>query len=170
VRLLCATTLAAAALGATAHAASGPIVYGYPWTSRCPAAGIADKVDRFGMYACNCTSYVAWALWVNHQRVDWFIPGAMNAYNWPHVARLSNLRVDRRPTVGSVAVWSKLAKPFGHVAYVTGVHGGLIDVAEYNYPAPGNVQTFVFDVRQGVGTAGAVFIHVPRRPPDESPR
>ncbi len=162
MRALATLAVAAAAFAATARAASAPIIYGYPWTDYCPAAGIADKVDRFDMYACNCTSYVAWALHANHQRTDWFVRGAMNAANWPHVARLANLRVDRLPAVGSVAVWPRLAKPFGHLAYVTGVHGGTFDVAEYNFPAPGNVETYVFDLRLGVSTAGAVFIHVPR--------
>src|SRR4030088_2802752 len=64
---------------------SGPlIVYGYPYASRCPTAGYGDVVDRWGMYMCNCTSYVAWALGANGQRTDWFVRGAMNAGNWPH--------------------------------------------------------------------------------------
>jgi surface antigen len=142
---------------------AGPTVHGYPYASRCPRAGIANVVDRWGMYACNCTSYVAWALQANGQPIDWFIPGAMNAWNWPHVARLSGLRVDRDPSVGSVAAWPHLAKPFGHVAYVTGVPGrGRVDVAEYNLPDAAGKQTFRFDTRDDVSTAGAVFIHVPR--------
>jgi surface antigen len=140
------------------------VVYGYPYAPRCPGAGIGDVVDRWDMYACNCTSYVAWALVANGQRVDWFVPGAMNAWNWPHVARLAGLRVDRRPAVGSVAVWPHLAAPFGHVAYVTAVHAnGTVDVAEYNFPELGPGQTFVFDTRTFVSTSAAVFIHVPRR-------
>ena len=114
------------------------------------------------MYACNCTSYVTWALVANHQRIDWFVPGAMNAWNWPHVARVASLRVDRVPAPGAVAVWPALAPPFGHVAYVIGVHGdGTIDVAEYNYPGPRGGNTYTFDIRESVGTAGATFIHVP---------
>src|SRR5579871_6772670 len=123
-----------------------PIIHGYPYAARCPGAGVRNVVDRWGMYACNCTSYVAWALQANDQPVDWFIRGAMNAWNWPHVARLAGLRVDRDPSVGSVAVWPHQAKPFGHVAYVTGVPGaGLVNVAEYNRPGPGAKQTFSFD-------------------------
>ncbi len=147
-----------------ARGTNGPIVYGYPYATRCPQAGVKDVVDRWGMYACNCTSYVAWALQANNQRIDWFIPGAMNAWNWPHVARLAGLRVDREPSIGSVAAWPQLAKPFGHVAYVTGVPGPrLVDVAEYNLPADKARQTFLFDMREDVSTVGAVFIHVPRR-------
>ena len=142
---------------------AGPIIRGYPYAPRCPRAGVRNVGDRWGMYACNCTSYVAWALKANGQPIDWFIPGAMNAWNWPHVARLSGLRVDRNPSVGSVAAWPQLAKPFGHVAYVTGVPApGRVDVAEYNLPSSDGKQTFQFDTRNDVSTAGAVFIHVSR--------
>ena len=138
------------------------VVYGYPYASSCPGAGLADVVDRWQMYECNCTSYVAWALTANRQRTDWFIPGAMNAWNWPHVARLAGLVVDRRPAVGAVAVWPRLGAPFGHVAYVFGVDpGGRVDVAEYNLPAFYDPETFLFDVRSDVPAAGALFIHVP---------
>lgn len=158
--------LAAAVPAAATSGRTSLVIHGYPYASRCPRAGIADVVDRWGMYACNCTSYVAWALKANGRRIDWFVPGAMNAWNWPHVAKLSGLRVDSRPTVGSVAVWPRLARPFGHVAYVTAVPSrGEIDVAEYNYPAPNGKQTFVFDSRTAVSVAGAVFIHVPARTP-----
>lgn len=160
VRVALAVVAAASTLSVSP--APARIVYGYPYADRCPAAGIADVVDRWGMYACNCTSYVAWALVANHQRIDWFIPGAMDAHNWPHVARLSHLRVDRDPTPGAVAVWPLLARPFGHLAYVTAVHrDGTFDVAEYNYPDADGLDAFVFNTRTRVGRAGAVFIHVP---------
>jgi surface antigen len=147
---------------------SSRVVYGYPYAARCPAAGFADTVDRWGMYACNCTSFVAWALVANHQRIDWFVPGAMNAWNWPNVARRASLRVDDVPAPGAVVVWPSLARPFGHVAYVVRVERGrTIDVAEYNYPGPDDTNTYVFDMRRFVDPAGAMFIHVPpdgRRP------
>jgi len=140
------------------------VIYGYPYAARCPGAGIGDVVDRWGMYACNCTSYVTWALVANGQRIDWFVPGAMNAWNWPNVARRSGLAVDDRPSVGAIADWPRLARPYGHVAYVTAVRADhTIDVAEYNLPEFGSTQTFVFDTRTSVSAAGAVFIHVPRR-------
>ena len=91
----------AAAVGFSAAparaAARPPIIYGYPYTTRCPAAGVADVVDRNLMYACNCTSYVAWALVRNRQRIDWFAPGSMNAWNWPNVARAAGLTVNSVP-------------------------------------------------------------------------
>jgi hypothetical protein len=168
VRLRHAASLAtAAALLACpfAHAGRTPIVYGYPYAESCPGAGIADLVDHWGMYACNCTSYVAWALAANGQRTDWFVPGAMDAWNWPHVARLAGLRVDRTPAAGAVAVWPRVARPYGHVAYVTGVPArGTVAVAEYNLPGPDGRRTYSFDTRTLVPVFGAVFIHVPRVP------
>ena len=135
-------------------------VYGYPYTSRCPAAGIAERIDRWRMDMCNCTSYVAWALQANGQSIGWFIPGAMNAWNWPHVAELAGLRVGDRPRAGAVAVWAKLAPPFGHVAYVTSVDpNGKFDVSEYNLFTP-----FLFGRRDDVQKSGAVFIYVPPAP------
>jgi surface antigen len=166
ITLVAASALGAVGAGAarSGAAVTKPIVYGYPYAARCPGAGIAEVVDRWGMYACNCTSYVAWALVANGRRIDWFVPGAMDAWNWPHVAQLAGLRIDATPTVGSVAVWPKIARPFGHVAYVTGVRGdGTIDVAEYNLPEVNGVETFVFDVRTSIDSADAIFIHVPRR-------
>jgi surface antigen len=160
VGLVCAS-LALAAPAHSAHVA----IYGYPWASRCPAAGVADKVDRWKMYACNCTSYVAWALEANGQRTDWFVAGAMDAWNWPHVARLAHLPIGRLPRVGAVAVWPRLAPPFGHVAYVTGVRvDGRIDVSEYNFGAREGYAPFTFDLRDGVHPDGAEFIYVPKRP------
>ena len=150
-----------AAFACTSTARAAPIVYGYPYAARCPGAGFADVVDRWGMYACNCTSYVAWALRANGQRIDWFVPGAMDAWNWPHVARLARFRVTALPRVGAVAVWPKLAPPFGHVAYVTNVHrNGTMDVSEYNLP---NAFTpFAYDHRIDVAPANAEFIYVPK--------
>jgi surface antigen len=142
------------------------VVDGYPYAARCPAAGYADVVDRWGMYMCNCTSYVAWALRANGQRTDWFIHGAMNAWNWPHVAQLAKLSVGTLPRARAVAVWPKVAPPFGHIAYVTGVESnGGIDVSEYNLPEASAPTPYTFDVRKDVPPAGAIFIYVPSRAP-----
>jgi surface antigen len=160
---LVAVTLAGAA-PALSRSSGAVVVYGYPYASRCPTAGYADVVDRWGMYMCNCTSYVAWALRANGQRTDWFILGAMDAWNWPHVAKLSHFAVGKRPRVRAVAVWSKLSLPFGHVAYVTGVErNGGIDVSEYNSPGTSQFDPFVFDLRRDVRPDSAVFIYVPAR-------
>jgi surface antigen len=144
-------------------AGGGPVTVGYPYALECPAAGVAKRVDRWHMFMCNCTSYVAWALQANGQRIDWFVPGAMDARNWPNVARRAGLKIVRAPAVGDVAVWPALGKPFGHVAYVTAVAGnGRFVVGEYNFPSSGGQTRFVFDLRTTVVTRGVTFIAVPR--------
>jgi surface antigen len=154
------------AFGAWPEARAGtaaPVIYGYSYANHCPGAGLAEIVDRWGMYECNCTSYVAWALVANHQRADWFIRGSMDAWNWPNVARRGGLAVNRTPAIGAIAVWPRIARPFGHVAYVTGVGPGrTIDVAEYNFPE-GGADTFSFETRTSVRVGDATFIHVPPR-------
>jgi surface antigen len=160
----CVASLAGALLLALAPSAAAHerVLYGYPYA--CPTGGIADNVDRWGMYECNCTSYVAWALSANGQRTDWFIRGAMDAWNWAHVARLAHIRVGTKPRAGAVAVWPKLSPPFGHVAYVAAVDpGGRIDVAEYNFEPASGYEPFVFDVRRDVSPRGATFVYVPSR-------
>jgi surface antigen len=111
---------------------------------------------------CNCTSYVAWALEAHGLRTDWFVPGEMDARNWPEIAREHEIDVGTTPRAGAVAVWPHLTR-FGHVAYVTRVDpDGRFDVAEYNLPT-GRVETFVFDRRRGLSRSGVTFIYVPRR-------
>lgn len=154
----------ASSLGARRGSTRGLIIFGYPYAARCPAGGGQQVVDRWGMYICNCTSYVAWALHANHQRTDWFIRGAMDAWNWTNVARRRGLRVQWRPTVRAVAVWPKLARPFGHIAYVTRVEpDGRFDVSEYNLPTKADPHSFRFDTRSNVSARGATFIEVPER-------
>jgi surface antigen len=156
-------SIVAAGLIATASSTAGVIAYGYPYASRCPGAGLAERVDRWKMYECNCTSYVAWALAANGQQTGWFIPGSMDARNWVHVAHLKGIAVGRLPRVGAVAVWPRLSE-FGHVAYVTGLEqGGGFDIAEYNLPTPEREDSFAFDVRRDVSRAGAMFLYVPKR-------
>ena len=112
------------------------------------------------MNTCNCTSYVAWALAANGFRTDWFVPGSMDAWNWPNVARRKGLGTGSVPRVGAVAVWPEVGR-FGHVALVTAVHGdGDFDVAEYNLP--GRVK-FGFDRRLWVSADDVTFVYVPRR-------
>jgi surface antigen len=157
--------LAVAATIAVAPSASAKvIVNGYPLASRCPTAGVKDDVDPWLMNDCNCTSYVAWALQANGQRIDWFVPGSMDAWNWPNVARRAGLIVGPAPQVGAVAVWPRLSRPFGHVAYVTAVHpDGTFDVSEYNLGPRFGHEPFTYDARRDVAGGGAVFIYVPRR-------
>jgi len=152
-----------AGAGEAAAKPGSVVIHGYPYARRCPAAGKQELVDRWGMYACNCTSFVAWALHANRQRTDWFVRGSMDAWNWPNVARRKGLRVASTPRVGAVAAWPKLSRPFGHVAYVTGLHDdGTFDVAEYNRPGDRS-NRFRFDIRTRVEREDASFIDVPER-------
>ena len=154
--------VAALALVLTAGAQARPPLEtsGYAYARVCPGAGRLDAVDRWKMNTCNCTSYVAWALAANGLRTDWFVPGSMDARNWPNVARLKGLRTGVVPRVGAVAVWPELGR-FGHVALVTAVRGdGDFDVAEYN--RPGGVK-FGFDRRVRVSADDVTFVYVPRR-------
>jgi surface antigen len=163
VRVLAAALAATGALAAPAGAPISHLVTaGYPYAAECPAAGRRDAVDRWKMDTCNCTSYVAWALQRNGFRVDWFVPGSMDARNWPSIARLKGIAVGKRPRPGAVAVWPEVTK-FGHVALVTGSRGGTMDVAEYNLPPRLGGVRFGFDRRSHVRTAGATFVYVPRR-------
>jgi surface antigen len=163
VRTIALCWVVAASLIAIGSSSAGVIAYGYPYASRCPGAGLAEQVDRWKMYECNCTSYVAWALSANGQRTDWFIPGSMDAHNWAHVARLRGIPVGKLPRVGAVAVWPRLSE-LGHVAYVTRLEpGGGFDVSEYNLPAVGDEDSFAFDARRDVPRAGAVFLYVPKK-------
>lgn len=90
--------------------------------------------------------------------------GAMDAWNWPHVARLPGLRVDQHPQRGAAAVWAKLSPPFGHVGYVTAVDpDGGFAVSESNFPPASGFQPFLFDQRHDVPVVrGVVFIDVRR--------
>ena len=156
--------LAALVLASAAAAQPGLVTGSYPYAPACPQAGVRDAVDRWKMDTCNCTSYVAWALDANSQRTDWFVAGAMDARNWPHVASLSDIDEGTQPRVGAVAVWPKLSPPFGHVAYVVAVHAdGSFKVAEYNFGAHAGYAPFTFDLRDGVRQDGAEFIYVPKR-------
>jgi surface antigen len=160
IALLC---VAALPLAQPAGGAGTVVVYGYPLATRCPVEGIAKEIDDSGMFGCNCTSYVAWALAANGQRTDWFVRGSMDAWNWPNVARHAHIDVGSTPRVGAVAVWPKLVPPYGHLAYVTGLEpDGRFDVAEYNFEA-NTPAKFSFDTRTAVSPYGAVFVYVPRR-------
>jgi surface antigen len=149
-------------VAATSSAGTRPLVTtGYPYARDCPDAGRRDDVDRWRMNTCNCTSYVAWALAANGYRTDWFIAGAMDAWNWPHVARLAHLAGGTEPRPGAVAVWPRWGR-FGHLAFVTAVDpDGSFDVAEYNLPGGAR---FRFDRRTGLAARNVSFIYVsPRR-------
>ncbi len=158
--LLALTATAAVGAPSGGGGQSGrPVVLGYPYGRQCPAAGYADRDDRWNMTACNCTSYDAWALEANGRRTDWFRAGEMDAHNWPLVARAEGIPEGGVARAGAVAVWPRLSPPYGHLAFVTAVHpDGTFDVAEYNL-----LRRFRFDARYRVSPGGATFIYVPLR-------
>jgi surface antigen len=160
-RLAVIAPLVAFTCAVPASAATGLVTAGYPYASECPKAGIQDRVDRWRMNTCNCTSYVAWALARNGYRTDWFVAGRMDAWNWPNIAERKGIPVGSTPRPGAVAVWPEWGQR-GHLAFVVSVHaGGRFDVAEYN--TPGHVR-FGFDRRRDVKPSDdIVFLYVPRR-------
>ncbi|WP_067450423.1 CHAP domain-containing protein [Actinomadura macra] len=91
-----------------------------------------NKADRWNFFQRECTSFAAWRLnqrgvrFHNHYKgVHWG-----NASNWDNAARSARIKVDKRPTVGSIAQWNR--GRFGHVAYVARVRAGKVLVEEYN--------------------------------------
>lgn len=99
---------------------------------------------------CQCTRY-AW-----EHRPD--LPGNLgNANTWNERAAAQGFPVDGNPQVGDIAVfeaWSKGARQFGHVAYVSAVHGdGTITISEDNWAGPCHPD------QRRITAAGLSFIH-----------
>ena len=100
----------------------------YPYRGRC------NGIDKWGLTACQCTSFVAWKLNTiseipftnNYKNARW-----SNANSWDDAARRAGLVVDNNPTVGSVA--QSDAGGYGHVAWVSGVDGDNVQIEEYNF-------------------------------------
>lgn len=103
--------------------------------------GSKGRVDRWYMYSRECTSFVSWRMeqlngyfhnlmWRNGRKGHWG-----NATHWNENARYLGYRVDRRPTVGSIAQWDagNGVSRYGHVAYVAAVSGSRVLIEEYNY-------------------------------------
>lgn len=105
---------------------------GYPYYNQC------GGVDPWLFYKCQCTSYAAWAF-LRETGLVFFNtrPGQGSAWNWPALAQDQGYTVSNTPRVGDIVSWPKGANmPYGHVAMVRRVNGGLIDVEEYNWIAP----------------------------------
>lgn len=86
----------------------------------------------------NCTAFAAWRVasrlgipnFSNSWKTTWG-----NAGTWDDAARRVGIRVDKTPTVGSIAVND--VHKVGHVAYVNKVYpDGSFDVEEYNWNIP----------------------------------
>jgi len=98
----------------------------YPFKAASP-----NDVDRWNFYKRECTSFVAYRLNKVMQFSNLMRGGHFgNAENWDDNARAIGMKVNRRPTVGSVMV--RNSGTFGHVAIVARVRRGRILVEQYN--------------------------------------
>lgn len=117
-----------------------------------------SRIDHWGEYNRECTSFVAWAL---YSRNGFKMPFHDNANNWGPDAIRRGYTVNTSPAVGSVA-WSN-AGTFGHVAYVVAVSGPNVTIEEYNHYGNGT-----YDKRTVVASAFTGYIHfkdTPAEPP-----
>lgn len=101
----------------------------YPYSGKCDGG----SYDPWRYPKCQCTSFIAWRL--NNLGIKfnpdykgsyWF-----NANSFDDAARKAGITVNKTPKVGSIAQTD--VGQFGHVAWVTAVHGNQITVEDYNY-------------------------------------
>ncbi|HTT93532.1 MAG TPA: CHAP domain-containing protein [Solirubrobacterales bacterium] len=117
-----------------------------------------SRVDHWGEYNRECTSFVAWAL---YSRNGFTMPFHDNANNWGPDAVHRGYVVNSSPAIGSVA-WSN-AGFYGHVAYVVAAGGGNVTIEEYNHWGNGT-----YDKRTVAASAFTGYIHfkdIPAEPP-----
>ncbi|MFD1394393.1 transglycosylase SLT domain-containing protein [Kroppenstedtia eburnea] len=100
--------------------------------------GQPNQVDKWLFFSKQCTSYVAWKLNAVGIPFHNLMGGGRfgDAGNWANNARMLGYKVNHTPAVGAVAQWEPGAfghSRWGHVAYVTKVEGGMIEIEEYNY-------------------------------------
>jgi surface antigen/peptidoglycan hydrolase CwlO-like protein len=121
---------------------------GYPWSSAtCAATGNLNgdcwdyewiynggRLDPWGYYYRNCTSYVAWR--VASTGKDMYRQMG-NGGQWVNSARGKGIPTGNSPRVGAAAVFS--IGYYGHVAYVEEVldGGSKIRISEYNFVQDG---------------------------------
>ena len=121
---------------------------GYPWDSAtCAVTGRTNgdcwdyewiynggRLDPWGYYYRNCTSYVAWRI-ASTGRDMYRQMG--NGGQWVNSARAKGIPTGNSPRVGAAAVFS--IGYYGHVAYVEEVldGGSKIRISEYNFVQDG---------------------------------
>ena len=98
----------------------------------CPSAKINNRqyADAWGMYVCECVSYVAWRVDNAYGNMPYW-GGRGNANQWLSNARNAGIPTGSTPKVGAVGVTS--SGPFGHVVWVEAVSGNRVYVSQYNY-------------------------------------
>jgi len=98
-----------------------------------------NRIDPWGYYYRNCTSYVAWKSAKMGFELDLDGPNRRSLGDggaWADNARkYSELSTGSTPRVGSFAVFN--VGGFGHVAFVEKVSGNEVLVSEYNFVADG---------------------------------
>ncbi|MBO0441769.1 DUF5776 domain-containing protein, partial [Candidatus Enterococcus ikei] len=95
-------------------------------------------IDTWGMYTRECTSFVANRLSVVNKFNITRPPSNWNANVWGNNAQSMGYKVDKNPTIGSVAWWNAKF----HVAWVAEISGNNVLIEEYNNPAgSGNYAT-----------------------------
>lgn len=87
--------------------------------------------DKWGMFARQCVSYVAWKV----EQKNGYMPywgGRGNANQWPANARAEGIPTGSMPRAGSAGVIS--SGQYGHIVWVESVNGdGTVNISQYNY-------------------------------------
>lgn len=87
--------------------------------------------DKWGMFARQCVSYVAWKV----EQKNGYMPywgGKGNANQWPGNARAAGITTSTTPRAGSAGVI--MAGDYGHIVWVEKVNSdGTINISQYNY-------------------------------------
>jgi surface antigen len=104
---------------------------GYPYSSKCPGAKLNGQqyADKWGMYICECVSYVAWKVHEAYGNMPYW-GGKGNANQWLANARNAGIPTGTTPKVGAVGVTN--GGPWGHVVWVQAVSGNRVYVSQYN--------------------------------------
>ncbi|PSO42930.1 hypothetical protein BRC19_02650 [Candidatus Saccharibacteria bacterium QS_5_54_17] len=96
-----------------------------------------DRVDEWGMYNRQCTSYAAWRVHDDGKHMpEWGRTDNADAKYWYNLARRDDIPTGGSPREGAIAVWREgdgMGDTYGHVAYVENVNDdGSIWVSQYN--------------------------------------
>jgi surface antigen len=104
---------------------------GYPYSAECPRAKLNGKQygDKWGMYICECVSYVAWRVHSAYGNMPYW-GGKGNANQWLANAKNAGIPTGTTPKVGSVGVTN--SGTWGHVVWVHAVNGNRVYVSQYN--------------------------------------
>jgi len=140
----------------------------FVWGDKPKDLNAANVISPYGYYYRNCTDYAAWRVHTSGVSPQMY-KGLGNASTWGVRAVAKGIKVNSKPTVGSVAV--RTTGKYGHTAYVEAVYpNGTIKVSQYNNGAAG-------EYSESTGTPAALgfsaFVHfeayMPARPKPPKP-